>query len=114
MWPVADLTEVGVSGGPCWCAVAPRGFMEVRASAFLLRLPVSYTGEKLSAKVLVAAMLWAEEQLPEGPWSLGSVPGLCSEVPVHSLPFHVQLRLHLAMASSWNEPLPPDSLWNQL
>lgn len=46
-----------------------------------------------------------EERLPEGPWLRASALGLCSEVPAHSLPFHLQLCHHLAMVSSRTESL---------
>lgn len=77
---VADLTNVWGwmrwSGGPCWCAVAPQVFVEVMAPVFLLHLHVGCTGETLSAKVVVAAVLWQEEQLLEGPWLTRSALGV--------------------------------------
>lgn len=103
---LTDLTDVGMSRGPHWCTVVPSGLYGSWAPGLLLHLPAGYIRERFSAKVEVAAVLWAEEQLQKVPWLGGSALGLWSEVPGHSLPSHLQLRHHLATVSSWVEPLP--------
>lgn len=93
-----------LTGGPRWCAVAPQGFVEVMAPVFLLHLHVGCTGERLSAKAIVVAVLYEEKQLLEGPWLTGTALVWCPEVPVHSLPLHLWLWHLVAVVSSQAEP----------